>query len=419
MAVLIARAAASGRGLAGCGLLAEARLAQAGCQWTAAGAGGASEGTASGTRSAPPPCADQKQQLPRDPATPAASLISSSLLVDKGRPQISTIGYPPFPAPASQQSVTSSHLPLPAALTHRTTFHHSRHVPPLLGGLRPFGASKALSTSADSSSKAPRPRDEERAQSKPATPSAAPSPGIPSVSSGSHPVYNLPNAVSVARLVSGPIIGMWLLQGHYAAATVALLVSGWSDWLDGYLARRMGATSVFGSYLDPLADKVLIGCVAAALLAHGDMPGWVAFWVVGRDVALVTGAFVYRFRSFGWRWPGREAFFRTADAPAPAASADGAAAPAAGLAEAAASGGAGDGGGVAGTRHGVAFMKPLMISKANTALQLVLLGGYLLRGMYGMPPDDVITALELTTVGTTITSGAVYWSIAHRGGLFK
>ncbi|GIL80764.1 hypothetical protein Vretimale_9133 [Volvox reticuliferus] len=235
-------------------------------------------------------------------------------------------------------------------------------------------------------------------------------------------VYNLPNAVSAARLVSGPVIGYWLLQGHYEAATIALAISGASDWLDGFLARRMGASSVFGSYLDPLADKVLIGCVAGALLLDGVMPTWLAIVVVGRDLLLVTGAFAFRLRGFGWRWPGREAFFRTADdmsasmsvsavntAAAAMSSSQPGAIPAKGRVM-----GKGDSG-----ETGVAFMQPLLISKANTVLQLVLLGGYLMRGMYGWPDGDPVFALEAATAATTTLSLAAYGTMAVQGKLFK
>ncbi|GFR51357.1 hypothetical protein Agub_g13780 [Astrephomene gubernaculifera] len=243
--------------------------------------------------------------------------------------------------------------------------------------------------------------------SSPAAPKAA-APAVPA-----DPIYNLPNAVSAARLVSGPVIAVWLLQGQYEVATVALAISGASDWLDGYLARRMNATSVFGSYLDPLADKVLIACVASALLANGSMPLWLGCVVVGRDALLVAGSFAFRLGSFGWKWPGREAFFRTADTASPHASAP--VSP-----PAASSAGAGEATGSAGSGGGcVSYMRPLLISKANTVLQLVLMGGYLTRGMYGWPEGDPVTALEVATATTTVASLVAYGRMAAQGELFK
>ncbi|KAJ6363982.1 hypothetical protein OIU76_029008 [Salix suchowensis] len=87
---------------------------------------------------------------------------------------------------------------------------------------------------------------------------------------------NLPNFISISRLVSGPLIGWMITNEMYSSAFVALAIAGASDWLDGYVARKMNIDSVVGSYLDPLADKVLIGSVALAMV-HMDLlhPGLV------------------------------------------------------------------------------------------------------------------------------------------------
>ncbi|XP_044461669.1 cardiolipin synthase (CMP-forming), mitochondrial isoform X2 [Mangifera indica] len=113
---------------------------------------------------------------------------------------------------------------------------------------------------------------------------------------------NLPNLVSMSRLVSGPFIGWMIMNEMYSSAFLTLAISGATDWLDGYMARRMKINSVVGSYLDPLADKVLIGCVALAMV-HMDLlyPALVGI-VVLRDVALVGGAFYIRASSLGWKW---------------------------------------------------------------------------------------------------------------------
>lgn len=65
----------------------------------------------------------------------------------------------------------------------------------------------------------------------------------------------------------------WLiLEGHHGAALAALAVAGASDWADGYVAKRWGQASVVGSYLDPAADKVLVGCTVAALAYEVSLP---------------------------------------------------------------------------------------------------------------------------------------------------
>lgn len=82
------------------------------------------------------------------------------------------------------------------------------------------------------------------------------------------------------------------------------------------MARKLNQSSVVGSYLDPLADKVLIGSVAIALAAKALMPWWIAAAIVGRDVGLVGGMFIHRAHMLGWRWPGASVFFSTQDVPA-------------------------------------------------------------------------------------------------------
>lgn len=83
-----------------------------------------------------------------------------------------------------------------------------------------------------------------------------------------HEVINIPNALSMGRLLSGPVVAHLILQHHWPAAMITLAVAGISDWADGYAAKRWGQSSVLGSYLDPLADKVLVGCTVGALAAE-------------------------------------------------------------------------------------------------------------------------------------------------------
>src|SRR5689334_21606639 len=71
----------------------------------------------------------------------------------------------------------------------------------------------------------------------------------------------------------------------------------------------MGHTSKLGSYLDPFADKVLIGSVVGTMGYLGMLPGWLAVIVVGRDAAQVSGMVWYRLKMFGGAWPGAAAFF--------------------------------------------------------------------------------------------------------------
>src|SRR3954470_80236 len=72
-------------------------------------------------------------------------------------------------------------------------------------------------------------------------------------------VWTVPNAVSALRLLGVPVF-LWLVLGPKAdvLALVVLMVSGFTDWLDGYLARRMNQTSKLGEILDPVADRLYI-----------------------------------------------------------------------------------------------------------------------------------------------------------------
>lgn len=183
---------------------------------------------------------------------------------------------------------------------------------------------------------------------------------------------NVPNMISMARLASGPVLWWMILNEMYTPAFVGLAVSGASDWLDGYMARRMKIDSVVGSYLDPLADKVLIGCVALAMVQKDLLhPGLVGI-VVFRDVALVGGAVYLRALNLDWKWKKWSDFFNL-DGASPQK------------------------------------VKPLFISKVNTVFQLALVAGALLQPEFGNPDTQTwITYLSWLVASTTMASTAAY-----------
>lgn len=105
---------------------------------------------------------------------------------------------------------------------------------------------------------------------------------------------NLPNIITVARIVL-VVPTAWLLwKTHYVEALALASVAGASDALDGWLARRYDAVSHFGAALDPVADKLLIASTFVIFAAQGHLPLWLAVIVLGRDVVILTGAAVYR-----------------------------------------------------------------------------------------------------------------------------
>jgi cardiolipin synthase (CMP-forming) len=106
----------------------------------------------------------------------------------------------------------------------------------------------------------------------------------------SRDVLTLPNLITFARLACLPVF-LWLLFGreNRAAAAALLAVLGITDWVDGYLARRMGQVSELGKILDPVADRLLLVVGAGGILIDGSVPTWFAVIVLVRET-LVGGA---------------------------------------------------------------------------------------------------------------------------------
>jgi cardiolipin synthase len=102
-------------------------------------------------------------------------------------------------------------------------------------------------------------------------------------------VWTLPNLVSMARLLGVPLF-LWLVLGPRwdLAALGILLVAGITDWLDGYLARRLGQQSRLGELLDPVADRLYILAVVVGLAWRDIIPWWVAVVLPARDAFLWT-----------------------------------------------------------------------------------------------------------------------------------
>lgn len=108
------------------------------------------------------------------------------------------------------------------------------------------------------------------------------------------PLRHLPNAISAARLLSALPIGWLLVAELYVWAFAVLLVAGLSDALDGWLVRRYGWHSRLGAWLDPAADKALMLAIYLAVALNGLIPMWLFWLVIGRDVWLTVMTFVYQ-----------------------------------------------------------------------------------------------------------------------------
>ena len=105
------------------------------------------------------------------------------------------------------------------------------------------------------------------------------------------PLAQIPNVLTIARLVLIPIFVALLLSadgGHSWPAAIVFGVAGITDQVDGWLARRWRVESSFGKIADPLADRLMIDA-AVILLWHADRLPWIALAIPARDVALVAG----------------------------------------------------------------------------------------------------------------------------------
>jgi len=174
-----------------------------------------------------------------------------------------------------------------------------------------------------------------------------------------HDVVNLPNIITFGRLCAVPF-AVWLVLRHHLDWAFGLFaLAGVSDAVDGWLARRRGG-SALGAMLDPVADKALLVCMFVTLAAMGLLPDWLAILVVFRDVVIIGGLIVMWMLSRPIR------------------------------------------------------IRPLMVSKLNTALQILLVGVVLLLEGFSLQAPRLRTLLVWSVAVTTLGSGALYvWKAAR------
>ena len=99
---------------------------------------------------------------------------------------------------------------------------------------------------------------------------------------------NIPNFITLGRIISVPVIFWLLLSGENKIAFFVFVCAGISDAVDGYLAKRFDWRTELGSYLDPLADKLLIVSIFIALGVRNELPLWLVIAVVSRDILIVA-----------------------------------------------------------------------------------------------------------------------------------
>jgi len=153
----------------------------------------------------------------------------------------------------------------------------------------------------------------------------------------------------------------YIVDEQYGNALILFFVAGFSDGVDGYLAKRFDWHTRIGALLDPIADKLLVGGTFVTMVITGLIPMWMGVLVVVRDVVIVGGATLYNF------------LIKPVEG------------------------------------------EPTRISKLNTALQLLFIVFVLSRAGFGWPDQIAITIIGASVVVTIVISGIDYvWSWARR-----
>jgi len=104
-------------------------------------------------------------------------------------------------------------------------------------------------------------------------------------------IWNIPNILTLLRIASIPLMVVLLFSPSRHAcfwAAVIFAMASITDWLDGYLARRMGIVTVFGKFLDPIADKLIVMTALIMILPYGRAPAWMVLIILGREI-IITG----------------------------------------------------------------------------------------------------------------------------------
>ena len=114
----------------------------------------------------------------------------------------------------------------------------------------------------------------------------------PPVEEATLKILNIPNLLSISRILAVPIFIVLMLEPSPVRALFAGIIfslASATDWLDGHLARKWGQVTKIGKLLDPIADKILIMSALVILVKiRSDVPAWIAIMIIGREFA-VTG----------------------------------------------------------------------------------------------------------------------------------
>ena len=126
-------------------------------------------------------------------------------------------------------------------------------------------------------------------------------------------ILTWPNLFTFMRLLCIPIF-VWVLlsKDNRAAAAWMLFILGSTDWVDGYLARKLDQRSDFGALFDPAVDRLLFLVAVPTIMAHGAMPIWIGVALLAREVIVAAGALYLGSKNvepFAVSWEGKAATF--------------------------------------------------------------------------------------------------------------
>jgi len=102
----------------------------------------------------------------------------------------------------------------------------------------------------------------------------------------------IPNLITTMRIILAPIFVIYIINDELINGLVILIITGLSDGIDGMVARLFNQKSKLGSYLDPLADKIILVSAFVALSIRGFLPSWLTVMVISRDILILIGIFV-------------------------------------------------------------------------------------------------------------------------------
>ena len=99
---------------------------------------------------------------------------------------------------------------------------------------------------------------------------------------------NLPNKLTTVRMLLVPVFIVLYLKGYPVAALVVFVIASFTDFLDGYLARRNNLVTDYGKIMDPLADKLLVASALVCMVQTAVVPAWMVIVILAREFA-ITG----------------------------------------------------------------------------------------------------------------------------------